>query len=234
MLSELDGILNERRSIRAYTPEPVDRTTVESICQAARRAPSGANLQPGKFHVLTGAPLADLKALLAQKHEAKTAPAEEYSYFPNPMDAALKDRQRKAGYALYASQGISRRDVARRREQFAQNYQFFGAPVGVVVTIDRDMGKGCFMDLGMAIMAFLLSAEDKKLGASGIGALANFAPDVHAFLKLPADEMVVCGIALGHPDRDATINQFRTQRQDLQDYTSFAGFAPDAPPKGSA
>jgi nitroreductase len=128
------------------------------------------------------------------------------------------------GFALYESQGIARRDVKRRREQFAQNYQFFGAPVGVVVTIDRNMGKGCFMDLGMALMSFLLSAEDHKLGASGIGALANFGPVVHKHLKLPEDEMVVCGIALGVADKAAKINNFRTKRQELNEFTSFRGF----------
>jgi nitroreductase len=233
MRSELDEILYQRSSIRAYTDEQVERGTVENICRTARLAPSGANLQPGKFHVLTGTALDDLKKHLAEADKAGISNAPEYSYFPEPMTPELKNRQRGAGFALYESQGISRRDVKRRREQFAQNYQFFGAPVGVVVTIDRNMGKGCFMDLGMAIMTFLLSAEDYKLGASGIGALANFAPNVHAHLQLPDDEMVVCGIALGVPNKAAKINQFRTERQGLDQYASFSGFSEQNPGKVS-
>lgn len=224
MSSDLEEILAQRRSIRAYTDDPVDRVTVENICRAARRAPSGANLQPGKFHVLTGEALGGLKDRLAQANADGESHDLEYSYFPDPMDSELKNRQRRTGFALYAAQGIARRDVKRRRAQFAQNYQFFGAPVGIVVTIDRNMGKGCFMDLGMALMTFLLSAQDHRLGASGIGALANFGPVVHEYLKLPKDEMVVCGIALGVPDRAAKINNFRTERQDLEEFTSFRGF----------
>ncbi|SFR57008.1 Nitroreductase [Yoonia tamlensis] len=224
MPSDFSEILKRRRSVRAFTNDPIDRATIELLCHAARRAPSGANLQPGKFHVLTGAPLAALSSRLEQANADATPVALEYSYFPDMMSADLKDRQRKAGYALYKALGIARRDTAARRAQFAKNYRFFDAPVGIIVTIDRDMGKGCFMDLGMAIMTFLLAAEAAGLGATGVGAIANYGGIVHDHLKLPADELVVCGIAVGKPDRQAAVNQFRTERLPLADFTSFQGF----------
>jgi nitroreductase len=224
MPSELHRLLDGRRSVRAYRPDPVARATVARICEAARRAPSGANLQPGRFHALAGPALAGLTARL-QAAQAADEPVEvEYSYFPPEMSPELKARQRRAGYALYEALGIARRDIAGRRAQFARNYAFFDAPVGVVVTIQRDMGKGCFMDLGMAIMAFLLAAEDAGLGATGIGALANYGRIVHRHLALPEAEMVVCGIALGVPDPDAPVNRVRTERMALEDYATFAGF----------
>ncbi len=224
MPTDFDAILARRRSVRAFTQDPVDRPTLERLCQAARRAPSGANLQPGKFHVLTGAPLATLSSRLVAANARGTPADLEYSYFPEKMAPALKDRQRKAGFALYESLGIARRDVAGRRAQFAKNYRFFDAPVGVIVTIDRDMGKGCFMDLGMAIMTFLLAAENVGLGATGIGAIANYGSIVHDHLGLPDDELVVCGIAIGMADENAPVNQFRTERLPLDAFTTFAGF----------
>lgn len=224
MSAEFEQLITNRRSTRAYLSTRVDQATLERICTAARRAPSGANLQPGKFHVLTNKPLARLTACL-KKALAENRPIDrEYSYFPNPMPAELKDRQRKAGFALYDALGITRRDVTGRREQFARNYAFFGAPVGVVVTIDRNMGKGCFMDLGMSIMTFLMAAQSERLGTTGIGALANYASAVHQHLDLPKDEMVVCGIALGYPDPQAPVNAFRTERCALDQFTSFRGF----------
>jgi nitroreductase len=174
--------------------------------------------------MLTGAPLTALSARLEQANAENTPVDLEYSYFPEMMSPALKDQQRKAGFALYEALGIARRDVAGRRAQFAKNYRFFDAPVGIVVTIDRDMGKGCFMDLGMAIMAFLLAAEDAGLGTTGIGALANYGGVVHDHLNLPADELVVCGIAVGVADQTAAVNQFRTERLPLDAFTTFRGF----------
>ncbi|MCK8483686.1 nitroreductase [Aliiroseovarius sp. S2029] len=224
MTGSLEDLLRARRSVRAFTQTPVPRDAVQRMCRAARSAPSGANLQPGQFLVLTGSALRGLVDALQDAVRAGIPHAAEYSYFPSPMPEMLKARQRAAGYALYTALGIGRRDVEARRAQFARNYAFFGAPVGVVVTIRRDMGKGCFMDLGMSLMAFLLSAEDQGFGATGIGALANYGPLVHDHLNLPDEEMVVCGIAVGVADTSAPENQFRTARAELQDYASFRGF----------
>ncbi len=197
---------------------------MERICETARRAPSGANLQPGKFHVLTGAALRSLTDRLGAAAGSGVPVESEYSYFPPTMSAALKKRQREAGFALYNALKIGRRDIAARRAQFDRNYAFFDAPVGIVVTIDRDMGKGCFMDLGLSMMALFLAAEAEGLGSTGIGALANYASVVHDTLALPKGEMVVCGIALGVADQSAPVNRFRTARVPLDDFTTFRGF----------
>ncbi|WP_298559054.1 nitroreductase [uncultured Aliiroseovarius sp.] len=224
MQRSFQDLLSQRHSVRAFTKDPVAKSDLEKICQAARKAPSGANLQPGKFHVLTGRALEGLICALHDAMERNEPPVSEYSYFPIPMPADLKARQRAAGYALYQALGIAKRDMAGRREQFARNYAFFDAPVGVIATIDRRMGKGCFMDLGMSLMTFLLAAEDQGLGATGIGALANYGNIVHSHLNLPEDELVVCGIAVGKKDETAPVNQFRTERDALDVFTSFHGF----------
>ncbi|MCL4125986.1 UNVERIFIED_CONTAM: hypothetical protein GTU68_026268 [Idotea baltica] len=214
----------QRRSIRAFLPDAVDRECIEAILSCARQAPSGANLQPGSFHVLTGDALKDVSHALGDAIAAKRKPVAEYSYFPEHLSAALKARQHDAGFALYEALGIERRDTKARREQFARNYRFFDAPVGIVVTIDRNMGKGCFMDLGMALMNLFTSAHTRGLGTSGIGALANHADVVHTALSLPEDEMVVCGIALGFADVDHPVNTVRTTRESLDSFTTFHGF----------
>lgn len=224
MEEDFASLMRRRRSIRAFLPAPVARETVEDLCRIARMAPSGANLQPGRFHALAGAALGDLVAGLGAALAAGIGPTAEYSYFPDPLPPELKARQRAAGYALYGALGIGRRDVAGRRRQFERNYAFFGAPVGIVVTIDRAMGKGCFMDLGMSLMALLLAAEARGLGATGIGALANYGPEVHRLLALPETEMVVCGVALGWPDPEAPENRARTGREPLEAFASFRGF----------
>lgn len=224
MTDQTGALMRRRRSVRAYLDRPVERALLEDLCRLARTAPSGANLQPGRFHVLTGPALAELTGGLARAIADGAQPVSEYSYFPDPMPAPLKARQRAAGYALYQALGIGRRDLQGRRDQFARNHAFFGAPVGIVVTIDRAMGKGCFMDLGMSVMSLLLAAEAAGLGATGIGALAHYGPVLHRLLDLPPEEMVVCGIAVGWADPDAPENRVRTAREDLPAFTSFRGF----------
>ena len=220
----LDALLVARRSVRAFRPDPVPRATVARLIELARTAPSGANLQPGRFHALAGPALAGLVEALSAAAASGRPPVAEYSYFPDPMPPHLKDLQRAAGFALYAALGIDRRDTAGRRAQFARNYRFFDAPVGIVVTIERAMGKGCFMDLGMAIGTFLIAAEAHGLGACGIGALANHGDVVHRHLALPENELVVCGIALGRTDPDHPANHVRTARLEVDQIATFDGF----------
>ncbi|MDO3383431.1 nitroreductase family protein, partial [Gilvimarinus algae] len=104
-MTDFDSLTAQRRSVRAFTDQPVLRAQMEQICTVARRAPSGANLQPGSFHVLTGAALTGLSARLMQAIDDGAPIETEYSYFPRPMPAALKARQRAAGYALYQALG---------------------------------------------------------------------------------------------------------------------------------
>ncbi|RPE63336.1 nitroreductase [Pacificibacter maritimus] len=215
--------LRSRKSVRQYLPTAVPQADVAQILTAARLAPSGANLQPGRFYALAGDALSDLSAQLMKAAQTKD-PVSEYSYFPKPMPAALKAKQRAAGFALYQALGIERRDIQGRKDQFARNYRFFDAPVGIVVTIHKNMGKGCFMDLGMSLMALFMAAQDMGYATTGIGAIGNVGPDAHEALGLLDDELVVCGVALGHEDRSARVNQFRTERDPLDVFASFRGF----------
>lgn len=224
MTATLEELLQRRRSTRAYTSAGVDRRTLELLFEAARKAPSGANLQPGKFHALTGTALTDLSEILLQAELQGRPHDEEYSYFPKPMPPELLARQRATGKVLYDSMGIKRRDVQARRDAFARNYAFFSAPVGIIATIDRRMGSGCFMDMGMSVMAFFLAAESLGLASSGIGALANHGRLIHEHLSLPEEEMVVCGIALGYADKEAAVNRATTDRLPLSEFVSFSGF----------
>ncbi|KAF0675923.1 nitroreductase [Profundibacterium mesophilum] len=220
--------MTPRRSVRAFLPTPVPRATVAGLLEEARRAPSGGNLQPGRFHALAGAALADLSAALRRAIADGRPQVSQYSYFPEPMPPELKARQRAAGYALYAALGIARRDLAGRRAQFDRNYDFFGAPVGIVVSIDRRHGKGGFMDLGMAIHALLDAAHRAGLHSCGIGALAHYGDLVASEIGLGAEEIVVCGIALGHGDMAHPVNGVRTERAPLDDYAVLRGFTDPA------
>lgn len=213
-----------RRSVRAFLPGTIPRPVVEDLLRTARSAPSGANLQPGRFHVLTGVALRELTDCLMETVTAKRPQVSQYSYFPDPMPAYLKSRQRETGFALYSALGIAKRDVAGRKRQFRHNYRFFDAPVGIIVSIDKEMGKGCFMDLGMAIQSFFIAAEAKGLATCGIGAIAGYADVVHEHLKLPQEEIVVCGLALGYPDWNHPVNTLRTKRANLEDFSTFSGF----------
>jgi nitroreductase len=223
MSAQFDA-LQSRRSTRRFLEKPVEKATLERILVSARRAPSGANLQPGFVHLLTGDPLASLSERLCVAFEQSDARPEEYDYFPQPMPAYLKARQREVGYALYNSLGIARRDIPGRLAQHRRNFQFFDAPVGLVITIERAMGKGCYMDLGLFIQSIFLAARAEGVDSCGIGALASYHHIIRDQLAIPDNEVIVCGMALGYGDPSAPENQFETPRAPLEEYARFLGF----------
>ena len=207
-----------RHSVRAFLPTPVPQPLLEELLHTARLAPSGANLQPGHFWLVQGRPRQALTDALCQAYRSGQPEQEDYAYFPRPMPMQLRKRQVASAQALYGALGVARDDRAGREAQFARNYQFFDAPVALVVTIDSHYGPGGYMDLGMTLYGLQLAAAAMGLGSCAIGALASYPATVRRVLELPEDEHIVCGLALGRPDPRAAVNQTRTARAALAEY----------------
>lgn len=219
-LETFAGLVERRRSVRRYADRPVPAATLERLLRVARCAPSGGNLQPGGFVQVAGDARMRLSAALLAAHREGRAQREDYSYFPDPMPAALKRRQVLAARGLYEALGIARDDRAGRAAHFERNFTFFDAPVALVVTIDAGLGSGCYMDLGMALYGLMLAAAAEGLGTCAIGTLASHPDLVRMALALAADRHVICGLAIGWPDEAAAENGLRTERAALADYVS--------------
>jgi len=143
---------------------------------------------------------------------------EDYAYSPQPMSMTLRRRQVASAQALYGALGIAREDRLGRNAQFERNFQFFDAPVALVITIHRDFGSGGYLDLGMAMYGLMLAAQANGLATCAIGALASFPKLVRRSLQLDEHCAIVCGLAMGYADAGAPVNQTKTTRCDLQDY----------------
>ncbi|MDB5847626.1 MAG: oxidoreductase [Rhodoferax sp.] len=222
--SGLFGSLSDaRRSVRAYLPTLVSDALVRQLVQRARQAPSGANLQPGNFIQVKGQARQQLSEGLIQAWQAQAQEPEDYGYFPQPMPMALRRRQVASAQALYAALGIAREDQPGRDQQFARNFSFFHAPVALVVTLAHDFGPGGYMDLGMALYGLMLAAQAEGLATCAIGAMASYPNLIRRSLDLPEGTRVVCGMALGHADPQAPVNQTRTARGPVDDYFRVIG-----------
>src|SRR5580704_11842087 len=126
-----DAILS-RHSCRSFTRQAVATATIRRLLETARFAPSGGNLQPWIVHVLSGASMARFRAQLTPKFLATPfGGSAEYHVYPPVLKELYRSRRHKNGEDLYRLIGIQREDRAARHRQFAQNYNFFGAPVGM-------------------------------------------------------------------------------------------------------
>lgn len=208
----------QRRSVRAYLPQPVPQPLLHQLLRTARQAPSGANLQPGSFIAVQGQARARLSDGLVSAFRAGQQELEDYAYFPKPMPALLRRRQVAAARALYGALGIGREERGARDGQFERNFCFFDAPVALVVTIEHGFGSGGYMDLGMALYGLMLAAQSAGLASCAIGALASYPGLVRQHLGLDEGSAVVCGLALGYADPQAPVNQTVTTRCDLDEF----------------
>jgi nitroreductase len=210
-----------RRSIRGFLPDPVSRTTIEAILAAASRAPSGTNIQPWRVHVLTGAARQGLTEAIIAHRCHHPEPAGEYSYYPAVWREPYLGRRRKVGWELYGLLGIGKTDRAAMRAQHNRNFDFFGAPVGMMFTLDRDMGQGAFIDLGMFMQNVMIAARAFGYDTCPQAAFMSYHAIIRARLGLPDSAMVVCGMALGRADPAEAANKLTTIREPIDSFVSF-------------
>jgi nitroreductase len=162
LVETIEKLITERHATRAFLPQPVARETIERVLQVAARAPSGANLQPWKVHVLRGEAKQHLEqCMLAtlDDPDQRALLREEYAYYPSVWREPYQSRRRKVGRDLYQLLGIAKGDSARTTAQLRRNHVFFGAPVALLFSIDRDLGLGSWLDYGMFLQTLMIAAR---------------------------------------------------------------------------
>ncbi len=210
-----------RKTIRAFTQAPVPRETVERILALASRAPSGGNLQPWRVYVLLGGARDELVRRVAERRkQTPMGEAPEYLIYPPDLTEPYKTRRFRVGEAMYATMAIPREDKRARLDFFKGNWEFFGAPVGMIFTIDRIMQQGQWSDLGMFLQNIMLLAREHGLHTCPQEAWAVWHTVIREYLEVPANEMIFCGMALGHADESAAVNTLVSERAGLEEFVT--------------
>lgn len=200
-----------RWSCRAFLDEVVDVDVVRDVLVKASRAASGGNVQPWRVYLLHGVRMAAFKAEMVEKTTVDTP---EYPVYPQPLKEPYRSQRFAVGEEMYARLGIPREDKMARLKWFANNYQFFGAPVGVFVFVDRDMGAAQWTDLGGYMATVTLLLEEAGLASCSQECWSVQHKFVSEFVGAPAEEMLFAGIAVGKADLAHPVNGFMTDRAD--------------------
>ena len=211
--------LATRKSIRAFKPDSIPRATIEDILRKAARAPSGGNLQPWKVHVLLGAARDELVRRAKERMAVNPrGGVPEYHIYPPELTEPYRTRRFRIGEAMYATMNIPREDKLARLAQFVRNWEFFGAPVGLIFSIDRQMQPGQWSDLGGFLQSIMLLAREYGLSTCAQEAWAPFHEVVRDYLKIPPEEMIFCGMSIGHADESAPINSLDSERAPMPEW----------------
>ncbi len=228
--ASVDAAIESRFSARAFLPRAVAREQIADILRVASRAPSGTNTQPWKVYVLQGDSRDGLVRKVCEAHDAIYADPsvaaqyrEEYDYYPEKWVSPYIDRRRENGWSLYGLLGITKGDKDKMHAQHQRNFKLFDAPVGLMFTLDRVMGRGSLVDYGMFLQSIMVAARARGLHTCPQAAWNGFAKIILPHIGAGADEMLVCGMALGYADETDKVNSFHTPRETVEQFTHWLG-----------
>jgi nitroreductase len=213
---ELEKIMNERHSTRAFSDKPVPRETIEKLLSLSTRCPSAINLQPWEFTVVMGDERHRLSRILV-----KTMRERNISCGPGAVRRLAEhfmDRQRKLmdSIAPFLEEEASFQDFVNEG-----SCNFYGAPVAIIITIDTAFSKSRLVDVGIAIGYMVLAAHDMGLGTCPIGLISSFEDEIREALNVSEEKEVVIGVAVGYPDPDGKVNRACSSRAPLSEVVKF-------------
>lgn len=215
--------LEQRKSTRAFLSDPVPREVIERILNGARHAPSGTNTQPWQVAMISGEAKKQLEVRLLEAFQAGQPEKMDYLYYPLEWMEPFKSRRRACGLQLYSTLKIERADKAEQRALWQRNYTAFEAPAVLFFFMHPIMKTGSFLDYGMFLQSLMLCAVSEGLATCPQAALGQYPEIVKKCLGYDDEQILVCGMALGYEDKSAPINNYRTSREPITEFTRFIG-----------
>jgi nitroreductase len=208
---DLKDAISQRRSIRAFRPDPVPRQVLEDIMGKALWAPSWGNTQPWGFTVVSGNALSRIKEGFLDKMRQGISPAPELT-MPRAWDDTQTRRYKELGRGLFRSLGIAREDHQKRGDYYTEMTRFFGAPTVIYLHLERDFSPYALMDGGLILQTIALLALDQGLGTCYLARSVHYPEVVRAHAAMPPGRTLVMGTAIGYAIQEHPANVFRSRR----------------------
>jgi nitroreductase len=209
--------VRRRQSVRQFLSDPIDDDVVRDLLELSARAPSGGNLQPWRIYVINGEAMTRFREFMA---DIPIGPG-EYEIYPANLWEPYRTNRFEVGEQMYATIGIERNDKTARINQFAKNGSFFDSPCGLFCFIDRKMGPPQWSDLGMFLQTFMLLAQERGIDTCPQEYWTILHESVREFVDAPAEQLLFCGMAIGHADWDAPINSLESERIAFDEWARF-------------
>jgi nitroreductase len=183
-------VIQDRRSIREYSPDPVSDSDIDMILEAARQAPSGENAQPWRFIVVKDAATRKKLGAIAGGGSGRRFTAEFVTKKMQERFSNLEDEaKKKAAFEKLTSGQVS---------AFLAD-----APVDLIIVGKKDVWDLPF-DTSAAIENILLMVTALNLGACWVIAPCIDIRDeerIKELLAIPEGFKAISILSIGHPTR---------------------------------
>jgi nitroreductase len=220
-----DAVVQGRRSIRGYKPDPVPRAVIREVLELAMRAPSSLNTQPWNFYVVAGETLDRIRAGNTENNLAGVPSSREFRSH-GEYAGAHRERQIEIAKQLFAAMGIERDNKEKRMDWVMRGFRQFDAPVSVVVTYDRSIHGG---DIGPFDCGAVTNALVNAAWSRGLGCVINSqgimqSPVVREHAGIPEDQVIMICVAMGYPEDSFPANAVVSNRKSVDEAAVFIGF----------
>ncbi len=215
---DLFKAINERRSIRAYLKKPVEREKLEELLTLASKAPSAINLQPWEAVVVAGEEKERLSRLLVKRMRELRVSCAPGALSKLPDHFIERQRELFETLSPGIPEGINFQDFINEG-----SCNFYGAPVAIIISIDKVFSEARLTDIGIFVGYLLLSAHALGLGTCPIGLINAFEDEIKEELNIRENKRIVIGIAVGYPDPDAPINKVKSKRIPISEFVRWRG-----------
>jgi nitroreductase len=204
----LDEAITERHSTRMFLPQSVPRALVDESLALAQHAPANSDIQPWHMVFASGPPRDRLVAALLD--EARRRPPK----IP-PLPESFQHYRRELGAQVYGAMGIAPEDTAKHAAAVLHNWEYFRAPLAGIVCMHRDLGLADALGVGMYLQTLLLALTERGLGTCVEVSVAGYPEIIRAQLAIPAELLILCGLAVGYPDPDFPANRLHVSREPI-------------------
>jgi nitroreductase len=208
---ELFAAIQNRRSCRAYLPDPLPREIIAELLTWAGKAPSAINVQPWEFIVVTGEEKERLARRILRAHREKRVSCGPGTSRPLPEPWAGRQRR------LYGAMKEIGAPLGLDLSQFVGegSCRFYGAPAAILVCLDRLFPPLRLLDAGLALGYFLLAAQSRGLGTCPVGLILAYEDEIKEHLNIAEEKQLLLRLALGYPDPAASINRLASDREPI-------------------
>ena len=217
---EVKEAVQARRSIRAYSMEPVPQEILKEILEKALCAPSWGNTQPWKLTVVQGPALEKIREeyLRLSKEGGLVGPDFPFQTSFNEIQTT---RYKGLGKGLFQALGIAREDQGKRLAYNLDMSRFFGAPCLIYLHFDKEFHPYALMDGGIILQTIALLSVERGLGTCILTRSVSYPDVIRKHTGIPADQALIMGIAVGYPMEDHPANLFRSQRGKPEEFINW-------------
>ena len=217
-MTRLDGesfseLLERRRMVRSYLPDPVERETIERIVRTVRRAPSAGFSQGHRLVVVSELETRRELARLAGEAEYVAMGMEPWiSVAPVHVVVGVREESYHERYR--------KADKLRDDDEITWPAPYW------------------YVDAGSLFMLLQLAALSEGLGAGVYGVPGERVPELKGLLGVPEDVHFVCVVTIGHPAPDANesalVSRLTERRAPLDELVRWERWSDARPQPGVA